>query len=186
MLQRGIVASRGRLLLSSSSSSAAFKLTSPSSSSSLPLLRHQQRRSVGGGGGSGASSEEIIAEPVADAPGFEFNKIGLLGGGRMAEAILAGVVKEELIDPSKIVVYDVSRERLDYLKKTFGISVASSIPAVCNTDLTVICVKPQNLPGVWGTLRKNLKPQSVLLSIVAGVPIDDFVELAGVLELGWA
>lgn len=29
----------------------------------------------------------------------------------MAEAILAGVVKEELLDPSKITVYDVSRER---------------------------------------------------------------------------
>lgn len=91
-----------------------------------------------------------MAEPVADAPGFEFKKIGLLGGGRMAEAILAGVVKEELLpDPSKIVVFDVNRERVDYLRKTFGVSVASSIPAVCNTDLTVICVKPQNLPGVW-------------------------------------
>jgi pyrroline-5-carboxylate reductase len=123
--------------------------------------------------------EAEMGEPVADRPGFEFSKIGLLGGGRMAEAILAGVVKEELLDPSKIVVYDVNRERLDYLRKTFGISVASSVAATCNTDLFVVCVKPQNLPGVWGSMRKHLKPQSVLLSIVAGVPMGDFAELAG-------
>lgn len=105
---------------------------------------------------------------MADSPGFEFSKIGLLGGGRMAEAILAGVVKEELLDPSKIVVYDVNRERLDYLKRTFGVTPASSVAATCATDLTVVCVKPQNLPSVWGAMRKHLKPTSVLLSIVAG------------------
>lgn len=125
----------------------------------------------------------------------------------MAEAILAGVVKEGLLDPSKITVYDVSRERwvgpqqelrrsthtltrhapsqsnhsptppqpnpqppnrLDYVKRTFGVTPASSVAATCAADLTVVCVKPQNLPSVWGAMRKHLKPSSVLLSIVAG------------------
>ncbi len=152
----------------------AYRAASSSSRGRLPcpLLRRALGSSSNGDG-------DEMQEPVADSPNFDFKKIGLLGGGRMAEAILAGVVKEELLDPAKIVVYDVNQERLAYLKKDFGVSTASSVAATCSADLLCVCVKPQSMPAVWGSLRKHLKPQSVLLSIVAGVPMSDFVELAG-------
>ena len=98
-----------------------------------------------------------------------------------AQAILAGMLKEQLIDPDKVAVFDVNRERLDYLKKEFGVAASSSVGSVCKkADLLVVCVKPQNLNAtLWGQIRKNLLPKTVLLSIVAGVSMQDFEHLAG-------
>ena len=109
-------------------------------------------------------------DPVADAEGFDFHRIGLVGGGKMSEAIIEGFLKEELIEPERISVYDVNRARLDYLKKEFGVGASSSLSATCKkADLVIIAVKPQNLTDkLWAQLRGNLPPESVVLSIVAG------------------
>lgn len=115
-------------------------------------------------------------DPVADAEGFDFHRIGLVGGGKMSEAIIEGFLKEELIDPERISVYDVNRARLDYLKKEFGVGASSSLAATCKkADLVIIAVKPQNLTDkLWAQLRGNLSPQSVVLSIVAGKDMWDW------------
>lgn len=116
------------------------------------------------------SHDDSKPDPVADAEGFDFHRIGLVGGGKMSEAIIEGFLKEELIEPEQISVYDVNRARLDYLKKEFGVAASSSLAATCKkADLVIIAVKPQNLTDkLWAQLRGNLAPQSVVLSIVAG------------------
>lgn len=116
------------------------------------------------------SHDDSKPDPVANAEGFDFNRIGLVGGGKMSEAIIEGFVTEKLIHPGKISVYDVSRKRLDYLMKTFGVQASSSLAATCkDSDLVIIAVKPQNLTQkLWAQLRANLDPKSVVLSIVAG------------------
>ncbi len=76
------------------------------------------------------SHDDSIPDPSPDA-GFEFGRIGLLGGGKMAEAIIEGFLTEKLIEPEKISVYDVNKGRLDYLKKEFGVYASSSLTATC-------------------------------------------------------
>ncbi|TFJ87660.1 hypothetical protein NSK_001010 [Nannochloropsis salina CCMP1776] len=127
------------------------------------------------------SHDDSKPDPVANAEGFDFNRIGLVGGGKMSEAIIEGFVTEKLIQPGKISVYDVSRKRLDYLMKTFGVQASSSLAATCkDSDLVIIAVKPQNLTQkLWAQLRANLDPKSVVLSIVAGIPMSNFVESTG-------
>ena len=99
----------------------------------------------------------------------------------MAEAVIEGAMKEQLLEPEKVYVYDTSKPRLEYLRKTFGVHASSSAAAICkNTDLIIVAVKPQNLSQkFWGQLRENLTPNSVLLSIVAGVTMDDFQKNTG-------
>ena len=117
-----------------------------------------------------ANHGDSLTDPVADAEGFDFHRIGLIGGGKMSEAIIEGFLKEQLIKPERISVYDVNRARLEFLKKEFGVGTSSSFAATCkNADLVIIAVKPQNLSDkLWGQLKDNLSPQSVVLSIVAG------------------
>ena len=89
----------------------------------------------------------------------------------MCEAIVEGCLKEGIVEPEKMYVFDTYKPRLEYLKKTFGVNASSSASAICkNTDLIIVAVKPQNLsPKFWGQLRENLNPNSVLLSIVVCV-----------------
>lgn len=99
----------------------------------------------------------------------------------MSEAIIEGFLKEQLIKPERISVFDVNRARLEFLKKEFGVGTSSSVAATCkNADLVIIAVKPQNLSDkLWAQLKEHLSPQSVLLSIVAGMTMSNFSENTG-------
>ena len=138
-------------------------LTTPLAATTMPI-RYMHRSHPA------CSHDDSKPDPVADAEGFDFHRIGLVGGGKMSEAIIEGFLKEELIEPGRISVYDVNRARLDYLKKEFAVGASSSLSATCKkADLVIIAVKPQNLTDkLWAQLRGNLPPQSVVLSIVAG------------------
>ena len=48
-------------------------------------------------------------------------KIGFIGGGQMAEAIMRGVIKSGLFYPEDIYVCDISESRLEYLKENLGV-----------------------------------------------------------------
>lgn len=52
------------------------------------------------------------------------NKLAIIGGGRMAEAILKSLMPTE--DMSHVHVYDTNDSRLDVLKSKYGISKASN------------------------------------------------------------
>jgi len=44
------------------------------------------------------------------------NKLGFIGGGRMAEALISGVLSAKLYQPDQIRVADPDAGRLDHLK----------------------------------------------------------------------
>ena len=48
-------------------------------------------------------------------------RLGFVGGGNMAEALIAGVLKAKLLDASRILVSDVREERLDRLAKRYRV-----------------------------------------------------------------
>ncbi|HJX13808.1 MAG TPA: pyrroline-5-carboxylate reductase [Dehalococcoidales bacterium] len=99
-------------------------------------------------------------------------KIAFIGGGNMGEAMLEAVLGKKLADPAGIAVADISRERLDYLKKRYGVAVGQrGKEAAAGRDIVVLVVKPQNLPEVAAALKGNLEPGQLLLSIMAGVSI---------------
>ncbi|MGH7361853.1 MAG: pyrroline-5-carboxylate reductase family protein, partial [Candidatus Methylomirabilales bacterium] len=47
--------------------------------------------------------------------------LGFIGGGNMAEAMIRGLLKAQLLGPQDMLVSDVTVERLTYLQQTFGI-----------------------------------------------------------------
>jgi pyrroline-5-carboxylate reductase len=100
-------------------------------------------------------------------------EIGFIGGGNMGEAMLAAVLSKALAQPASISVSDVSRERLDYLKKQYSITVtADNIEAVSGKDIVILAVKPQNLPEVMKGLKGKITSSQLVLSIIAGAKIN--------------
>ena len=76
-------------------------------------------------------------------------KIAFLGGGNMAEALIKGILAAGAARAGQLSVTDISTDRLEYLKKTYGIIVQkSNKDAMSQADIVLLCVKPQVIDKV--------------------------------------
>ncbi len=99
-------------------------------------------------------------------------RIYFIGGGHMGEAIIAALLKNKTCSPADIAVKEVLSERREYLHQKYGIRVtASGKEAVNEAGTIVMSVKPQTLPEVLAELGGVIRPQQLVLSIMAGVKI---------------
>jgi pyrroline-5-carboxylate reductase len=95
--------------------------------------------------------------------------IGFIGAGKMAEAMITGLIDKHFAVPGEILASDVSQNRLDALRDQYGIAVTTvnaEVPAQAN--LCVLAVKPQQLDEVLRDLAPHLTPEHLVLSIAAG------------------
>lgn len=104
-------------------------------------------------------------------------KIGFIGGGNMAGAMIGGMLKQGF-QPHDIGVAEPNVERRDQLAALFGILVEERARAVLDTDLLVLAVKPQVMREVLASLPR-LAESTCVLSIAAGVRADDIVRWLG-------
>mmetsp|Transcript_14703 Transcript_14703/g.21688 ORF Transcript_14703/g.21688 Transcript_14703/m.21688 type:complete len:331 (-) Transcript_14703:719-1711(-) len=106
-----------------------------------------------------------------------FDKMGVIGVGTMAEAMIAPVIGSGLQPVEDIYLYDVSSAALEGFKKKYpGIKTAQSMQEVVEkSDLVVCAVKPQNLSTEFFT-QIDPSPDTILLSVVAGSPVSTFIK----------
>ena len=103
-------------------------------------------------------------------------RLAFVGGGTMAEAMVASLLRKGVASPGEIAVSDVLEARRDYLHKSYGIVVtAENQAALQGAEMAILAVKPQNLPGVLEELKGKLTREQVVLSIVAGASIKSIV-----------
>lgn len=98
-------------------------------------------------------------------------KVGFIGGGNMAEAMIGGMLKQGFTADA-IRVAEPSAERRAHLAQRFGIDTEASAAAALAVDVLVLAVKPQVLREVLGGLSKPADTTCVL-SIAAGVRAGD-------------
>ena len=104
---------------------------------------------------------------------MNITKITFIGGGAMGEAILSAILDKRLSTPEAVTVSDINESRLKYLEQKYGVTVTSNNrQAVNNSDIVVMAIKPQNLDEVMADLKSQLKPDQLILSIIAGARID--------------
>ncbi len=102
-------------------------------------------------------------------------RIAFIGGGVMGEAIMRGLLGRELVAPGQIVVSDPVAARCAYLRESLGVATTdSNADAVANADLVVFAVKPQVLEKVLHGLSGRVRPEALVLSIVAGARIAQY------------
>jgi len=100
-------------------------------------------------------------------------RIGFIGGGVMAEAMISGILARGVARTSDLAACDVLPERRAHLSQKYGIQVTEENRAVLgNADVVVLAVKPQTLPAVFRDLKGQAQPSQTYLSIVAGATID--------------
>ena len=113
--------------------------------------------------------------------------LAFIGCGVMGESMIAGLVKQNLVDSTNIAASHPRENRRAELAATQSIEVfegnAEAARFIAGHDISavIICVKPQRLERVLNDLNGKLHPDQMAISIVAGVKIE---KLAG--ELGTA
>jgi pyrroline-5-carboxylate reductase len=105
--------------------------------------------------------------------GLEHARIAFVGGGMMAEAIIRGVLSQQLARPEALIVSDPLEGRRQYLATEMGVQVTgSNLEAVNGAQIIVLAVKPQVLGQVLAELRGQPSETTLVLSIVAGAKIE--------------
>lgn len=98
-------------------------------------------------------------------------KITFIGPGVMAEAMIAGLLRQKLAKPENIVASGPREERGAELSKRYKIKTSTDNASVASqADVVVLSVKPQRLSEVMKGLYK-IRPEALVLSIVAGASI---------------
>ncbi|MBV9099920.1 MAG: pyrroline-5-carboxylate reductase [Candidatus Dormibacteraeota bacterium] len=96
-------------------------------------------------------------------------RIGIVGTGVMAEAMLSGLLDRRLVDASRIVCSHPRAERRAALEREHGVvTTSANAEAVRDADVVLLGVKPQMLAEVMPELRGSIRAQQLVLSIIAG------------------
>mgnify|MGYP005841562395 CR=1 FL=1 len=98
-------------------------------------------------------------------------KIGFLGGGRMAEALVKGILDVGLAKSRNITVVDPVLERCDHLNSKYKINVEQNAENIWKCDIIVLAVKPQVLTDLLDGCKKYITTDHLVISIAAGVPL---------------
>ena len=101
------------------------------------------------------------------------SRIALVGAGVMAESIVGGMLKENIVQPGQIVASHPREERRVQLSAKLGIQVvAENTEAITGADLILLTIKPQAMPIVMAELAGSLSPEQTVISIAAGTTIE--------------
>ncbi len=98
-------------------------------------------------------------------------KLGFIGAGNMGEALLKGLLKTGAARPAQVLVSARRPERVRELAQTYGIRGGSNAEVARDSDVIVLCVKPQILDQVLRSIAPDVSRDKLVISVAAGVPI---------------
>lgn len=98
--------------------------------------------------------------------------IAFIGGGTMGTAMIKGILAQGLTEPGQIRVSDPWPPRIEYLRETYSVhATGDNLEAIQDANIIVLSVKPQVLTKIGQQLHGNIRPSTLILSILAGSPI---------------
>jgi pyrroline-5-carboxylate reductase len=99
-------------------------------------------------------------------------KIGVIGAGKIGNAIARGIIRSGLAGKEQVMASDVSAELRDAIVEALGIEATSDNGALCAfADIVILAVKPQTVDSVVREIAKRLGSSKLLVSVAAGVPL---------------
>jgi len=97
-------------------------------------------------------------------------KIGFIGCGNMAQAMIGGIVKSKLVLPSQIMASAITEKNLNFAKENYRIIVSNNnIDTVRFSDIIFLAVKPNIYEAVIDEIKGTLKKDSIIITIAAGI-----------------
>jgi pyrroline-5-carboxylate reductase len=107
-------------------------------------------------------------------------KLGFIGTGNMASAIMGGVIKNKIILPEEIIGADLCEAGRDRVKTEYGINVTDNNKEVIESaDTVVLSVKPQYYACVIAEIKDLVRPDQIIITIAPGKKLSWLAEQFG-------
>lgn len=99
-------------------------------------------------------------------------KLGFIGAGNMAGALIRGTVQNGVLPPEQVFVYDIDSRKSGDIQKQLKVHSCESIEALISAcDMLLLAVKPNVVSGILDAQRSALAGKA-LISIAAGWTVD--------------
>jgi pyrroline-5-carboxylate reductase len=111
---------------------------------------------------------------------FANKRLGVIGPGNMAEALIRGMIDGGHLSANSIELAGPTLARLATLSHKYGVTTTSdNIACAANADVLLLSVKPQILQRVVQQVADHVRPETLIISIAAGVDTAHLQTLLG-------
>ncbi len=101
-------------------------------------------------------------------------KIGFIGAGKMAQAMIEGILKSKMIPKENIIASAKTEGTLAKIKLNYQILTTHDNKEVARfADILILAVKPDQHSYVIHEIRNDMHPESIIITIAAGITLND-------------
>lgn len=105
-------------------------------------------------------------------------KIGFIGVGAMAQAIIQGLLNAKFVPANDILVHSAHKAHYENYAAAYGLTAQKTNTALTqNSDVVVLAVVPKVAANVLREIGDALNPTKTLISIVSGISLNRLAEL---------
>ena len=106
-------------------------------------------------------------------------RLGFIGAGNMAQAIIGGIIKNGLVDKAEIIASAATQKTIDKVKSEYGINVTLDNREVAKADILFLAVKPVYYQSVIEEIRDIKTEGQIIVTIAAGKSLEWVAEAYG-------
>ncbi|MBU8880127.1 pyrroline-5-carboxylate reductase [Bacillus sp. FJAT-29790] len=99
-------------------------------------------------------------------------QIGFIGCGKMAQAIIGGILNSNIVDKDQLIGSASSKATIENVKKRFSIQVTMDNKQVAEqADLLFLAVKPDLHSSIIEDIRQSIKSGAIIITMAAGISL---------------
>lgn len=95
-------------------------------------------------------------------------KLGFIGTGNMAGAIMGGIIKNQIFRPEKIIGADISEAGREKTKEAYGIEVTGDNRKAADSEVLILSVKPQYYADAIAEIKDCVRDDQLIITIAPG------------------
>jgi pyrroline-5-carboxylate reductase len=97
-------------------------------------------------------------------------RTAFLGGGKMAEALVSGLIRSGGRTPEELMVTNRRDERARELAGKYGVTATLDNPGAARwANVLVLMAKPQDMEVLLEQIREHVNPEDLVISFAAGI-----------------
>ncbi|GIO24006.1 pyrroline-5-carboxylate reductase [Oceanobacillus sp. J11TS1] len=107
--------------------------------------------------------------------------IAFFGAGNLAEAIIAGITRADVVSNDQVLVTNRSdNTRLNLIAEKYGVTCGrNKEEMIHDADILILAMKPKDASDYLNWLKDYIKPQHVVISVIAGLSIEQMEKTLG-------
>ena len=95
-------------------------------------------------------------------------KLGFIGTGNMAGAIMGGIIKNQMFRPEEIIGADISEAGREKTKEAYGIEVTEDNRKAADSEVLILSVKPQYYADAIAEIKDCVRDDQLIITIAPG------------------